>query len=160
MTKQLYILFNLGFERFAVSTSRVTEVIPLVEVTPVPTTPDYICGVLNYRGETIPVVDTNYLLYRQNYNKRICTRILILESTAHEGTNHVGLIAEKVNRTITISTDKINKHTLTKNSSVYLGKTVGDELGEIQIIDLDKLVTDALNDSCAHIDSSQSAQIR
>lgn len=156
MTRHLYLLFNLGTERFAVATASVTEVIPLVEVTRIPTTPEHICGVFNYRGETIPVVDTNRLLYRQDHNKRICTRILILETAAHEETAHVGLIAEKVNRTITIDEKDIRKHTLTRNTNVYLGKTVSDELGEIQIIDLDQLVTDALNESREHICEIQS----
>jgi chemotaxis-related protein WspB len=155
MTSGLYLLFNLGSERFAVSTSIITEIIPLVEVTQVPTTPEYICGVFNYRGETIPVIDTNQLLYRQDHNQRICTRILVLETEAHEGTAHVGLIAEKVNQTTMIDTTDIRKHTLTRNSNVYLGKTVSDELGEIQIIDLDQLVKDALNDSREHINKAQ-----
>lgn len=53
-----FLTFNLGSELFAVNVKYVLEVLQSEEITPVPQTPNYIKGIVNFRGEIIPVVDT------------------------------------------------------------------------------------------------------
>jgi len=146
MAKRLFLLFNLGNERFAVTTELITEITPLVELTRIPRTESYICGLFNYRGETIPVVDTSMLLFNQPHSRKICTRIIILTRVKGDIISRIGLIAEKVNKTESFDTDLINRHVLTQKHSPYLGKTLTDEQGEIQIIDLEKFMPDDFDD--------------
>ncbi|MCZ2355859.1 MAG: chemotaxis protein CheW [Bacteroidia bacterium] len=53
-----YLTFVLGEECFAVSVSNVLEVFQKQPVTKIPRTPEHILGIINFRGEILPVVDT------------------------------------------------------------------------------------------------------
>jgi len=52
-----YLTFRLGGEEYGVELVRVREIIALMDITPVPLTPEYVRGVMNLRGRVIPVVD-------------------------------------------------------------------------------------------------------
>lgn len=52
-----YVTFCLGAELFGVEVTRAREILSLVQVTKVPQTPDYLLGVINLRGQVVPVVD-------------------------------------------------------------------------------------------------------
>jgi len=49
--------FLLGRERYAVETEYVREVYPMKELTVLPCTPDFLLGIVNIRGEILPVID-------------------------------------------------------------------------------------------------------
>ena len=49
--------FRLAGERYGVETRWVREVHPLRDLTPLPCTPSFVLGVVNVRGEILPVLD-------------------------------------------------------------------------------------------------------
>jgi purine-binding chemotaxis protein CheW len=49
--------FRLGRDRYAIETRHVGEVLPLVDLTPVPCTPAFVAGVVNVRGRITVVID-------------------------------------------------------------------------------------------------------
>lgn len=49
--------FRLARERYAVETHFVREVLPLGDLTPLPCTPPFLLGVVNVRGQILPVID-------------------------------------------------------------------------------------------------------
>lgn len=49
--------FRLAQERYAVETRFVTEVHPLTDLTPLPSTPSFVRGIVNVRGRVLPVLD-------------------------------------------------------------------------------------------------------
>jgi len=53
-----YLTFKLGEEEFAAHVSRVLSIMEMVKITQVPQSPDYMQGVINLRGQVLPVVDT------------------------------------------------------------------------------------------------------
>ncbi|MCC6332600.1 MAG: purine-binding chemotaxis protein CheW [Myxococcales bacterium] len=53
---QLCVL-RVGAEEYVVDLSRVDEILPIPEVTPVPRAPGFVEGVVKLRGEVVPVVD-------------------------------------------------------------------------------------------------------
>ena len=63
MKKQTLLTFLLGQEYFAVNVTKVLEVLEKQQITKVPQTPGYILGIINFRGEILPVVDM-----RQKFN--------------------------------------------------------------------------------------------
>ena len=71
------VVFQLGAERYAMKLQEVREVIMVGQITPVPRAPQFVEGVLNLRGEVMPVVDlrTRFGLERGERNR--LTRILI-----------------------------------------------------------------------------------
>ena len=51
------IEFGLAEERYAIPTAAVREVYPLKDLTPLPCTPPFVLGVINVRGQILPVID-------------------------------------------------------------------------------------------------------
>ena len=52
-----YLTFKLGGEVFAIDVSKVREVLDFTTITKIPRTPDFMSGVINLRGNVVPVVD-------------------------------------------------------------------------------------------------------
>jgi purine-binding chemotaxis protein CheW len=61
--KQTFLTFLLGQEYFAVHVTKVLEVLEKQHITKVPQTPEHILGIINFRGDILPVIDT-----RQKFN--------------------------------------------------------------------------------------------
>ena len=55
----LFILFQIGRDRYALAASSIIEVLPLMNLKRVPCAPVGVAGVLNYRGTPVPVIDLN-----------------------------------------------------------------------------------------------------
>lgn len=51
------VIFQLGSEEYAVPIEKVHEIIRLGEVRPIPQAPEYLLGLINLRGKSIPVID-------------------------------------------------------------------------------------------------------
>jgi chemotaxis-related protein WspB len=91
----LFLLFQLGKDRYALEASRVVEVVPLLEMKRLPQAPKGVAGVFNYRGRPVPAVDLSALTLGQPAGERFSTRIIIVNYPDESGTNHLlGLIAE------------------------------------------------------------------
>ena len=52
-----YLTFKLAEEVFAIDVAKVREVLDFSTITKVPRTPDFMSGVINLRGNVVPVVD-------------------------------------------------------------------------------------------------------
>jgi purine-binding chemotaxis protein CheW len=58
MEKETFLTFVLGKELFAVNVKNVLEVLEQQQITRVPKAPEHIMGIINFRGEILPVVNT------------------------------------------------------------------------------------------------------
>src|SRR5260370_38613572 len=91
----LFLLFQLGNDRYALEASRVVEVVPMLDLKRLPRAPQGIAGIFNYRGQPVPAVDLSDLTLGQPAKERLSTRILILKCQGAEGTERLlGLVAE------------------------------------------------------------------
>ncbi len=52
-----YLTFKLANEFYALEIAKVREVLDFIKVTRVPRTPDFMRGIINLRGNVVPVVD-------------------------------------------------------------------------------------------------------
>src|SRR5438552_2197518 len=97
----LFLLFQLGKDRYALDIRQVAEVLPLVEVKQIPHTLPAVVGAFNYRGTSIPLIDLNELALGRPALKRLSTRIILVHYPDPKGTSHLlGLIAEKATGTM------------------------------------------------------------
>ena len=55
---QSYLTFRLAEEHFAVNVLKVIEILEVPKITAVPKSPDFMIGVINLRGNVLPVIDT------------------------------------------------------------------------------------------------------
>ena len=58
MKTETFLTFLLGQENFAVPVSKVLEVLEKQNITRVPRMPEHILGIINFRGDILPVIDT------------------------------------------------------------------------------------------------------
>lgn len=72
------VTFTLGGDCYAVEAGLVREVVRLVSLTPVPGTPPSIAGVINLRGELLPVVDLRKLLGLERPGITDLSRVVVL----------------------------------------------------------------------------------
>jgi len=97
-----YLTFLVENESFAVSILDVKEIIEIANVTRVPLTPDYIHGVINLRGNVVPVIDLAARLKhrRAEISKRSC--IVLVEMDTQEGSQLIGMLVDEVREILEI----------------------------------------------------------
>lgn len=103
-----YLSFFIAGEEYAIPILRVREIIAYSKVTPVPSTPSYIRGVINIRGSVVPVIDlaVKFGLAPTAVTKTSC--IVVVELSASEQ-NLVGVITESVRQVIDLAPAEIEK---------------------------------------------------
>jgi purine-binding chemotaxis protein CheW len=105
-----FLTFCLGHEEYGLPILVVREIICLMEVTPLPRTPDYVKGVINLRGKIIPVIElrTRFGLSKVPYTQETC--IIVVEVSAIEGgasAFHLGVIVDGVREVVSIGRGSI-----------------------------------------------------
>lgn len=104
---QKLLTFSLGEEGYGVSILKVKEIIGMLDITPVPRTPDFIKGVINLRGKIIPVMDLRikFGMEEKEYNERTC--IIVVEVNLKGTERLLGVVVDMVSEVVTISSDQI-----------------------------------------------------
>ena len=93
------VVFRLEKEEFAVDINQVREVLKLSQVTPLPHSPHYIEGVINLRGEVIPVVDLRKRFELTDEKRGDKARVIIVEIQ----NSNVGLTVDSVTEVLRFS---------------------------------------------------------
>lgn len=103
MEQQQYLTFILSDEEYAINILRVKEIIGYDTVTTVPKTLQWIRGVINLRGNVVPVVDlaVRFGLEAEPVTKTSC--IIILEWQLENRDTMMGVVADSVSQVIDIS---------------------------------------------------------
>lgn len=74
-----YVILRVGEDPFAVGVSEVKEMLVLPEVTPVPRTPEFMRGIINLRGQVIPLMDLRTRLGRTSSEQEMEELITLME---------------------------------------------------------------------------------
>jgi purine-binding chemotaxis protein CheW len=92
-----YLTFVLATEEYAVDILRVQEIKGWNKVTPIPNTPEYICGVINLRGTIVPIIDLRlrFGLERQAYGPMTVVVVLKVIS-ANNKERTMGIVVDAV----------------------------------------------------------------
>ena len=93
----LFLFFKARGEKYAISAKAAIEVAPLVHLTPLPGSPTCVPGLMNHRGQPLPVVDLTVLLAGRASRAWASTRILVCHLEISPGqTRSLGLMAERL----------------------------------------------------------------
>jgi chemotaxis-related protein WspB len=131
----LFLLFQLGKERYALPASRVVEVVPLLEMKQLLQAPRGVAGIFNYHGRPVPAVDLCALTLGQPASERFSTRIIIVNYPDDCGTNHLlGLIAEHVTDMLRKDVNEFLDSGIRLNEAPYLGPILMDNMSPVQWI--------------------------
>lgn len=91
-----YLTFALGQEQYGIGILKVREIIGYVPITPMPRTPSYIKGVVNLRGQVIPVLDLRLRFEMPAADVTEQTCIIVVEVSLNNRMHHAGLIVDRV----------------------------------------------------------------
>jgi purine-binding chemotaxis protein CheW len=107
-TTSQYMTFKLGEELFAINVYQVREVLEVLQITKVPTAPPYMRGVVNVRGQAIPVVDLRMRFGLPSVPNSVNTRICVMELEVDGEITVIGGIADSVHEVIELDPSNID----------------------------------------------------
>ncbi|HXE38418.1 MAG TPA: chemotaxis protein CheW [Azonexus sp.] len=143
----LFLLFQLGNDRYALEVGQVAEVLPLLSLKQIPQAPPAVAGVFDFRGEPVPVVDLSQMALGRPARSRLSTRIILAHYPDGNGEQRLlGLIAERVTETIRRDPQDFAASGVDLDAAPYLGPVATDGRGLIQRVDVDQLLTSAVRD--------------
>jgi purine-binding chemotaxis protein CheW len=141
-----YVSFMLGGEEYGVEISRVQEIKGWDPVTRVPSTADYVLGVLNLRGAIVPVIDLRMRFGMERVPFDATTVIVVMHVAAERGERIAGMVVDSVNEVYQIAADSIQPppELMGAVDSVFI-KGIADVNGRLVILlDAAKLVASSL----------------
>ena len=102
-----YLTFKLGDEVFAIEVSKVREVLDFPAITKIPRTPDFMSGVINLRGNVVPVVDLRLCFEMSKTEKTLNTCIVVMEMLLDGESTVIGALADSVEEVIDLEPEHI-----------------------------------------------------
>ena len=102
-----HLIFALGLEEFGIQVFHIKEIIGMQEITAIPRMPPHIKGVINLRGQVIPVIDLSlkFAFPHRDYTHQTC--IIIVRTQTPSGEHLIGAIADGVTEVLAISNQDI-----------------------------------------------------
>jgi chemotaxis-related protein WspB len=155
----LLLTFQAAGQLYAVDAARIVEVVPRVNLRPLPHAPAYLAGVFEYRGDVVSVVDLGVLLGSEPAPGRLSTRIILVDRAASApeaapgATGHVpkparrsllGLIAEQVSDLSSVDPDALIAAPVQILGAPYLGCLAETERGMAQLINVEKVLEESV----------------
>ncbi|MES2356636.1 MAG: chemotaxis protein CheW [Pseudomonadota bacterium] len=143
----LFLLFQLGRDRYALDATQVAAVLPLLDIKTIPQAPTGVVGAINYHGAPVPAIDLSELTLGRSASRRLSTRIMLVQYADAEGVQHLlGLIAEKATETLRREASEFRSSGVTNAEVPYLGPVLADARGLIQWIAVEKLLSTSVRD--------------
>jgi chemotaxis-related protein WspB len=143
----LFLLLEIGSDRYALEADRIVEVLPLVAMKGIPHAARGVAGAFDYHGTAVPVIDLSELALGRAAPSRLSTRVIVTDFTdAAGGAGLLGLIAERATETVRLEAADFADFGLSNGSAPYLGPVTRGPRGLIQRIDVDRLLPQAVRD--------------
>lgn len=141
LTKEHYLSIKLETELFAISVHKVLEVLQMQHVTKVPNVPEFIKGVINFRGEILPVVDARHkfnMVKRDDQEKYV---IIVLDLNYNNKNMMLGVIVDGVKDVFELAASDIKEvPDLGYNFNVeFLNGMVKLENGFLMLLNVDRI---------------------
>jgi len=99
--------FTLAEENFALEIHKVHEVLEHLSITMVPRMPEFMLGVINLRGNVVPVIDLRYVLSMGKVEKTQDTAIVIVEVKLNDEVLKVGALVDAVKEVTNLDNNQI-----------------------------------------------------
>ena len=130
-----YIVIRLGDEQYGIDIRNIDNIVRMHHINRVPKMPAYLKGVINMRGEVIPVMSMRLMMNLAEDEVTKTTRIIVLKL---EQEGNVGFIVDEVKEVVSLSVNNIEKvNNNSKDEKTDLISAVGKHNGElISLVDL------------------------
>jgi len=141
---ETYLIFMLQQEYFAVPVTKVLEVLQKQNITHVPKTPEHILGIINFRGDILPVIDTRRKFNLPNTNSSEKYVVIVFDITNPDNTKTIiAATVDMVKDVIVINQQNIKpvpELGLSYDSRFIQGAVRTDE-GFILLLDIEKILS-------------------
>lgn len=133
-----YLTFVLCGEEYGIEILKVREIIGIMNITPVPQTPDHIKGVINLRGKVIPVIDLRlkFGFQQAEYTKETCIIVVEVRNVL------TGIIVDTVSEVLDVSSKELESSPdfgNGVNTDIFLGMAKIKNKVKI-LLDIDKVL--------------------
>lgn len=139
--KNVFLSFKLGKETFAVSVIKVLEVLQQQHITEIPDVPDYIKGVINFRGDILPIFDARLKFNLKVQNQNDKNVIIVLDLSSENQNMRIGAIADDVRDVLAFDETDIKPvpEMGLKYNVEYISGMIKSGEGFIMILNVDKV---------------------
>ncbi len=138
--KGRFLTFSLGNESYGIEIKYVTEIVGIQDITEIPELPRYVKGIINLRGQIIPVMDVRLRFKKEpkEYTDRTCVIVINVKDVS------IGLIVDSVAEVLTISDENIvEPPKMNKGFYNRYIKNIGKVENDVKLLlDCEKLLTD------------------
>jgi len=138
--KGRFLTFSLGNESYGIEIKYVTEIVGIQAITEIPELPEYVRGIINLRGQIIPVMDVRLRFKKEpkEYTDRTCVIVINVKDVS------IGLIVDSVAEVLTIPEENIvEPPKMNKGFYNRYIKNIGKVENDVKLLlDCEKLLTD------------------
>ena len=134
-----FIVIKLGDEQYGIDIKLIDNIVRMQHITRVPKVDAYLKGVINLRGEVIPVMSIRIKMGLEPDVETKSSRIIILKLEQH-GT--IGVIVDEVKEVVTLENDQIEKvaYDSKEDKDNFLNGIGKCDGGLISLLDLNAVV--------------------
>ncbi len=140
--KDRYLSFEIDNEDYGIEVISIGEIISFstVTITLVPQCPPYVMGIMNLRGEIVPVINVRKRFKKPHKEYDEFTCIIVIE----HGEYSIGLVVDNIHEVVTISEENIMPPPSVKlNYYNHYIRNIGKTEGKVKLLlDLEKLLAD------------------
>lgn len=144
MSGKKFLSFILDSETYCLEIIRVKELLGLTSITAIPQTPDFIKGVINLRGQIIPIIDLRlkFGLPFLKYDKR--TSVIVIELDFDGELILMGIVVDSITEVIGVEDENIKKipYINAKIKSDFIKGVANTEDGIIILLDISKVLSE------------------
>ncbi|MCD5993768.1 purine-binding chemotaxis protein CheW [Pseudomonas sp. CDFA 602] len=148
VASKLFLLFCIGEDRYALEATEIAEILPRVKLKAIARAPHWVAGIFAHRGEIVPVIDISALNSGQPARARTSTRMVLVHyrhDDAHPA-QLLGLILEQATETLRCAASEFKEYGLENRLAPYLGPVREDELGLLQWIHVQELLSEPVRE--------------
>ncbi|MGN0389832.1 MAG: chemotaxis protein CheW [Wujia sp.] len=101
-----YIILKFDSEQYGIDIAYIENIVRLQPITRVPHSQDYFLGIINLRGEVVPVMSMRRKFDLPDKENTNASRILILKI---EGSGKIGILVDEVREVVSLSEEQIEQ---------------------------------------------------
>ena len=141
--RKQFIVVKIGSEQYGIDISYVDNIVRMQKITRVPKAQAYFKGIINLRGEIVPVMSIRTKMDLEPDVFTDVTRIIILKLEEH---GVLGLIVDEVKEVVTLEDDRIEKvaYDSKDEKSNFLCGVGKSDGGLISLLDLNAVVLESV----------------